>query len=232
MKCDTIAERHRRGGARDVTLDGAAGRADEGHQRGLGRKILADSGLPIITAEQHGRAAQKVVAAVAEGQLRNEHVDPDQQEHQGHHAGDHRQDRPVPHADVPRLRQRQELLRRRRQPEEGRRGLRGHPDLRDGEGGEGGHRRHGQRDLRAAAVRRRGDRRGGRRRPRPRRLHHRGHPGARHDPHALPDAGQEDAAARPQLPRRHHARRDQDRHHAGPHPQEGPHRRRSRARAR
>ena len=74
------------------------------------------------------------------------------------------------------------------------------------------------RDLRAAAVRRRRDRRGGRRRARARHLHHRGHPGARHDPHALPDAGQEDAAARAQLPRRHHARRAQDRHHARPHP--------------
>ena len=41
-----------------------------------------------------------------------------------------------------------------------------------------------------------------------------------------PDAGPEDAAARAELPGRHHARRDQDRHHAGPHPQEGPHRRR------
>ena len=68
--------------------------------------------------------------------------------------------------------------------------------------------------------------------PRLRRLHHRGHPGARHDPHARPDEGEEDAAARPQLPGRHHAGRAQDRHHAGPHPQEGPHRRRSRAPAR
>ena len=50
--------------------------------------------------------------------------------------------------------------------------------------------------------------------PRPRRVHHRRHPGARHDRDAQPDAGQEDAAARAQLPRRHHARRDQDRHHA------------------
>ena len=32
--------------------------------------------------------------------------------------------------------------------------------------------------------------------PRSRHLHHRRHPGARHDPHALPDAGQADAAAR------------------------------------
>ena len=37
---------------------------------------------------------------------------------------------------------------------------------------------------------------------------------------------QEDAAARPELPGPDHAGRDQDRHHAGPHPPEGPHRRR------
>ena len=43
---------------------------------------------------------------------------------------------------------------------------------------------------------------------------------------------QEDAAARPQLPRPDHARRDQDRHHARPHPPQGPHRRGRRARAR
>ncbi len=38
--------------------------------------------------------------------------------------------------------------------------------------------------------------------------------------------GKEDPPARPQLPRPDHARRDQDRHHAGPHPPQGPHRRR------
>ena len=36
---------------------------------------------------------------------------------------------------------------------------------------------------------------------------------------------QVDAAARPELPRRHHAGRAQDRHHARPHPSQGPHRR-------
>ena len=39
-------------------------------------------------------------------------------------------------------------------------------------------------------------------------------------------AREEDAAARAELPGPHHARRDQDRHHARPHPQEGPDRRR------
>ena len=45
---------------------------------------------------------------------------------------------------------------------------------------------------------------------------------------ARPDAEarQEDAADRAELPGRHHAGRDQDRHHARPHPQDGPHRRR------
>jgi hypothetical protein len=36
---------------------------------------------------------------------------------------------------------------------------------------------------------------------------------------------QEDAAAGAELPGHDHARGDQDRHHAGAHPQEGPHRR-------
>ena len=222
MRCDTIAERRRRGGARDAP-QGAARRAHEGHQRGARAEDPRRFRPADHRRGQHGRRRAE---DRRRGAGRTSMSILDRPRHQGDHAGDHRQDRPVPHADVPRLRERQELLRRRRQSEEGRRGLRGHPDLRHGEGGEGGHRRHGQRDLRAAAVRGRGDRRGGRRGPRPRRLHHRGHSGARHDPHALPDAGQGDAAARPQLPGRHHARRNQDRHHAGPHPQEGPHRRR------
>ena len=93
-------------------------------------------------------------------------------------------------------------------------------------------RRDGERDLRAAGRRGGGDLGGGRGRARPRDLHHRRHPGARHargaQPHAEARGGgrQEDAAARPQLPGPDHARRDQDRHHAGPHPPEGPDRRR------
>ena len=97
---------------------------------------------------------------------------------------------------------------------------------------QGRHRRDGQRDLRAAGRRRRGDLGGGGGRARPRDLHHRRHPGARHARGAQQDEGQggrgrqEDAAARPQLPGPDHARRDQDRHHARPHPPQGPHRRR------
>jgi succinyl-CoA synthetase alpha subunit len=58
---------------------------------------------------------------------------------------------------LPGLRQRQELLRGRRQPEEGRRELRRHSHLCQRQGSRFGHRRHGQRDLRAARRRRGGD---------------------------------------------------------------------------
>src|SRR5437899_2071685 len=150
---------------------------------------------------------------------RNEHSG--RQEHAGHDARHHRQDRPVPHAGGARLRQWQELLCRRRQSQEGGRGFRWHSGLRFGERCEEGHWRGSVRDLRSTAVRRRGDRRGSGRGPGPGDLHHRRHPGARQDPHQVPHAGQADAARGAELPRRDHARRDQDRHHAGPHPQEG-----------
>ena len=58
-------------------------------------------------------------------------------------------------------------------------------------------------DLRAAAVCRRRGHGGRRRRPRPRRLHHRGHPDARHDARLPVPAGQEDAPHRAQLPGHH-----------------------------
>ena len=74
-------------------------------------------------------------------------------------------------------------------------------------------------DLRAAALRRRRDPRGDRRRDRADRLHHRGHPGARHDEGQARARGLEVAPDRAELPRRHHAGRLQDRHHARPHPQ-------------
>ena len=110
----------------------------------------------------------------------------------------------------PRVRERHELLRRRREPEEGRartsRASRSSTRCSEAKAAD---RRQRLGDLRAAAVRRRRDRRGGRRGPRPRDLHHRGHPGARHDRTcAIACEGQaQDAAARAELPRRHHARR-------------------------
>ena len=132
MRCDTIAEGVIAACKADQP-ERAAGGAHEGHERrprqeDAGRLGPADHQRRLdgrSRAEGHGRA---------EGSLKEHHEHPDQQEHQGHHAGHHRQDRPVPHPHVPRLRERQDLLRRRRQPEEGRRGLRRHPDLRHRQG--------------------------------------------------------------------------------------------------
>ena len=102
----------------------------------------------------------------------------------------------------------------------------GIPIYAHGEGSEGSHRRHRLRDLRAAAGRRRGD------------LTKRSRPTSTSSiciTEGIPVRdmirtrnrmqGKPDAAARPELPRPDHARRDQDRHHAGPHPPQGPHRR-------
>ncbi len=80
--------------------------------------------------------------------------------------------------------------------------------------------------LRAAALRRRRHHGGGRRGAAARRLHHRGHPGARHGEGQRVPRRQVDAPHRPELPRRHLARQVQDRHHARPHPQGGARRRR------
>ncbi len=87
--------------------------------------------------------------------------------------------------------------------------------------------RQRDRHLRAAAGRRRRDPRGRAGRHRRDRLHHRGHPDARHgegEARARRLPGRD--ADRPQLPRRDHAGRVQDRHHARLHPQAGQGRRR------
>ena len=70
-----------------------------------------------------------------------------------------------------------------------------------------------------APYRRRFDPGSDRRRDPAGRLHHRGHPGARHGAGEAGAQRLEVAPDRAQLSRRHHARRVQDRHHAGPHPQ-------------
>ena len=99
----------------------------EGTNVDLGKKILADSGLPIISGNDMGDAAQKVVAAakrkVAMSILINKNTRVITQGITGKTGQFH-----TTHG--PRLRQRQELLRGRREPEEGGRELRGHPDLR------------------------------------------------------------------------------------------------------
>ena len=74
-----------------------------------------------------------------------------------------------------------------------------------------------QRDLRAAGRRRRRDLRGDPGRDPAHRLHHRGHPGARHGQGQARAGRLEIAADRPELPRRDDGGRMQDRHHAGQH---------------
>ena len=65
MKCDTIAAGVVTA-AREVKLSVPLVVRVKGTNEDLGRKILADSGLPIITAGNMGEAGQKAVAAVQE----------------------------------------------------------------------------------------------------------------------------------------------------------------------
>ena len=90
-------------------------------------------------------------------------------------------------------------------------------DLRHGDRGQGQDRRHRHLHLRAAALRRRRHPGGHRRRDPADRLHHRGHPGARHGQGEARARRLQVAPDRAQLPRRAHAQRLQDRHHAGQH---------------
>ena len=138
MKCDTIATGVV-AAAREVNLKVPLVVRMKGTNEELGKKILKDSGLPIISADNMADAAKKVVAAIKkkpgeEGRAkkkkelprtsrrrkakkkakRNEH--PHRQEHAGDDAGHHRQDRPVPYPDEPRVRQRSGLLRCRVNP--------------------------------------------------------------------------------------------------------------------
>ncbi|MEP6998762.1 MAG: succinate--CoA ligase subunit beta, partial [Betaproteobacteria bacterium] len=62
MKCDTIANGII-AAAREVQLKVPLVVRMKGTNEELGRKILADSGLPIISADNMAMAAEKVVAA-------------------------------------------------------------------------------------------------------------------------------------------------------------------------
>ena len=65
MRCDVIAEGVV-AAAKEVSLDVPLVVRLEGTNVDLGKKILAESGLPIVTADDLGDAAVKVVAAVQE----------------------------------------------------------------------------------------------------------------------------------------------------------------------
>ena len=173
MRCDVIAEGIV-AAAREVNLHVPLVVRLEGTNVELGRKILSQSGLPLIAADNLEDAARKVVAATAR---RRRDGDPRQRRDQGDLPGLHRLAGHLPFRAGDRLRHQDG---RRRDP-----GKRRHHGIstcrcstpctrraRD--------RRDRERDLRAAALRRRRDPRSGRRRHRADRLHHRGHPGARH----------------------------------------------------
>jgi hypothetical protein len=200
MKCDTIAKGVV-AAAQAGQLVGAAGGAHEGHERGT-RQEDPRRLRPADHLRQHGRHGVDAAAKVVRRRGKGSFPAPDQGPcrilinkdtrviTQGI-TGKTGQFHTTMCRDV---RQRQELLRRRREPEEGRRGLRGHPDLRVTSRTPRKDRRQRVRDLRAAALRRRRHLGGGRGPPRPRHLHHRGHPGARHDPNPRPHAeGPQDA---------------------------------------
>jgi succinyl-CoA synthetase beta subunit len=63
MKCDTIANGVV-AAAREVKLSVPLVVRMKGTNEELGKKILRESGLPIISADNMGEAAEKVVAAV------------------------------------------------------------------------------------------------------------------------------------------------------------------------
>jgi succinyl-CoA synthetase beta subunit len=66
MKCDVIATGVVEA-ARQVKLAVPLVVRMKGTNEDLGKKILADSGLPIISADNMAQAAQRVVAAANEG---------------------------------------------------------------------------------------------------------------------------------------------------------------------
>jgi succinyl-CoA synthetase beta subunit len=66
MKCDTIASGIV-SAAKEVKLGVPLVVRMKGTNEDIGRKILADSGLPIITADNMAQAAERAVAAVRGG---------------------------------------------------------------------------------------------------------------------------------------------------------------------
>src|ERR1700738_5265079 len=64
MRCDTIAEGVI-AGAKEVKLSGPLVLRMKGTNADLGKRMLQASGLPIISADNMGDAAQKIVAAIA-----------------------------------------------------------------------------------------------------------------------------------------------------------------------
>ena len=115
MKCDVIAEGVV-AAVKEVGLKVPLVVRLEGTNVDLGKKIIAESKLNVVPADDLDDAAQKVVKACAEEPLRV-NVHPHRQEHQGHLPGLHRQERHVSFRAGDRLRHqngRRRLARQRR----------------------------------------------------------------------------------------------------------------------
>ena len=100
MKCDMIAEGVV-AAVKEVGLKVPLVVRLEGTNVELGKKIIAESKLNVVSADDLDDAAQKIVAASEEGGV---NVHPHRQEHQGHLPGLHRQERHVPFRAGDRLR--------------------------------------------------------------------------------------------------------------------------------
>ena len=126
MRCDTIAEGVI-AACKAINLTVPLVVRMKGTNEELGKKMLADSGLPIISADSMAEAAQKVMAASSRSEQMSILIDKNTRViTQGitGKTGQFHTRMCRDYANGTRL------LRRRRQSEEGGRGLRGHPDLR------------------------------------------------------------------------------------------------------
>ena len=174
VRCDMIAEGVI-GAARDLGLHLPVVVRIEGTNAPQGRKLLVGERSRPDCCHRPDRRREEGRRGRCEEVIR--HVHPDRQEHARPLPGLHGQAGHVPLAAVPRVRH-QAGRRRHAGPRwretPGPAGVR-HRARRGRED-----RRQRDDDLRAAAVRRGRDHRGGRRGHRSDRLHHRGHPGQRH----------------------------------------------------
>ena len=211
MKCDIIAEGIV-AAAKEVSLSRAAGGAAGRHQcrtgqEDPGRIAACPSSPPTISPtppeDRQGREGFEIMSILVDKNTTR------------HLPGLHRQPGHLPFRTGDRLRHQDG---RRHHPGKGgttHLGLPVFDTVREAKEKTGA---DATRDLCAAALRRRRDPGSDRCGNSADRLHHRRHSGARHGQGEARAVGLQVAPDRTQLPRRHHARRMQDRHHARPHP--------------
>ena len=212
MRCDVIAEGVI-SAAREVRLSVPLVVRLEGTNVDLGKDILARSNLPIISADNLADAAEKVVQAVREARLIMAIlVDAETRViTQGFTGaqGTFHSEQAIAYGTK---------VMGGVTPGKGGTHASGPAGVRHRGGSAGGHRRHRERDLRAAAVRRGCDPGGDRCGNPADHLHHRGHSRAGHGAGEAGADGVGVAADRAELPGSDHAGRMQDRHHARAHP--------------